>query len=95
MYSCRLLQNVLYCCTVKPQMAVCNDREQPQYMQNNKVTDKKFLDDITIVPNTLSPDTFSAQVLQRLGIRSFMKRTDAVNFNNDFNHRHITGTCIN
>ena len=27
MYSCRLLQNV----TVKPQMAVCNDREQPQY----------------------------------------------------------------
>ena len=43
-------------------------------MQNN-ITDEQLLDEeITIVPSTLSPGTFSTQVSQRLGIRSLSKR---------------------
>ena len=43
-------------------------------MQNN-ITDEQLLDEeITIVPSTLSPGTFSMQVSQRLGIRSLSKR---------------------
>ena len=51
-------------------------------MQTN-ITDKQLLDeDITIVPNTLSPGTFSTQVSQRLGIQSLsMRIADAVKHN--------------
>ena len=35
---------------------------------------KHLLDDTTILPNTLPPKSFSTQVSQRLGIRSYLKR---------------------
>ena len=61
-------------------------------MQNN-ITDEQLLDEeITIVPSTLSPGTFSMQVSQRLGIRSLSKRiADAArpnDTNDDFNNIH-------
>ena len=51
-------------------------------MQSN-ITDEQLLDEeITIVPSTLSPGTFSTQVSQRLGIRSLsMRIADAVRQN--------------
>ena len=59
-------------------------------MQSN-ITDEQLLDeDITIVPNTLSPGTFSTQVSQRLGIRSLsMRIADAVKHNKS-NHATCT-----
>ena len=43
-------------------------------MQSN-ITEEQLLDEeITIVPSTLSPGTFSTQVSQRLGIRSLSMR---------------------
>ena len=54
---------------------------------NNNITDEQLLDEeITIIPSTLSPGTFSTQVSQRLGIRSLSKRiADAVR-PNETNH---------
>ena len=64
-------------------------------MQNN-ITDEQLLDEeITIVPSTLSPGTFSTQVSQRLGIRSLSKRiADAArpNDTNDDNNGASSST---
>ena len=59
-------------------------------MQNN-ITDEQLLDEeITIVPSTLSPGTFSMQVSQRLGIRSLSKRIADAARPNDTNDNKIT-----
>ena len=64
-------------------------------MQGN-ITDEQLLnEDITIVPNTLSPGTFSTQVSQRLGIRSLsMRIADAIrqNKSNDDNNGASSST---
>ena len=45
-----------------------------QNSSSNNSDDHLLDEDITLVPNTLSPTSFSSQVSQRLGIRSFTRR---------------------
>ena len=62
-------------------------------MQNSSSNSDDYLldEDITIVPSTLSPTTFSSQVSQRLGIRSFsMRRADAASTTNNKSIDHLS-----